>query len=239
MYGHFTERGPIPRGRTVPTGNKLVIVEAPGHMRLESLTTTTAQSASARAAWSHSTAPNNHAYSLSVWNMKGSEQVEGELTYEYSEQINDYEWQTEPLSFVSHETWLSFHSQPNAWIEVGQLAGEGDCCTLRQFAAYTHNGGTGLNVVTNLSASKPYYTWNLYQTSGQSHDGHWCPYWDSSQVACWGGGFPSWATQLETGMEVLATSGSRPTAKITLRAGGAARLTIGSTIACGKNRIRA
>jgi hypothetical protein len=142
----------------------------------------------------------HHCYSIAYWEMTGVERVEGTLAYQFTEAMNVPGWASG--DFVDHEEWASFRSS-GYWIEAGQTAGEYmDCCSLHPFYAWYNGGGYWQYVAP--------YTWpantnNLYQLSGQSHNGTWCVYFGQTQERCVPG-FPPWSNELEVGAEVAANT---------------------------------
>jgi len=142
----------------------------------------------------------HHCYALAIWEMSGGERVEGTLAYQNTEAMNVPGWASG--DFVDDEEWAAFLAS-GYWIEAGQTAGEYmNCCSLHPFFAWKNAGGYTQYVAP--------YTWpgghyNLYQLSGQSHDGHWCAYFESTQEECIPG-FPPWSNDLEVGVEVAANT---------------------------------
>lgn len=143
---------------------------------------------------------NHHCYAIAYWPMTGGEQVEGTLAYQYTESMNVPGWANG--DFVDNEEWASFR-ESGYWIEAGQTAGEYmDCCGLHPFYAWDNASGYTQYVAP--------YTWpgnanNLYQLSGQSHNGTWCAYFAQTQMRCVPG-FPAWSNELEVGVEVAANT---------------------------------
>ena len=162
----------------------------------------------ASASWGHkagngeacSQGNGHHCYALAYWEMTGSERVEGTLAYQDTEAMNVPGWASG--DFVDNEEWASFRST-GYWIEAGQTAGEYmDCCSLHPFYAWENGGGYSQYVAP--------YAWpgnanNLYQLSGQSHNGTWCAYFGQTQERCVGG-FSAWSNQLEVGVEAAANT---------------------------------
>jgi len=141
----------------------------------------------------------HHCYSTAEWAMSGSEQVEGTLAYQYTTAANVPGWASN--DFITNEEWAVFGTE---WVEVGQIAGYGiNCCSLHRFDAWERNK------IFTMYIEQPQTVngWenNLYQISGQSHDGHWCTYFGSTQVAC-PSGFPTWNKDLQVGLEVGANT---------------------------------
>jgi hypothetical protein len=142
----------------------------------------------------------HHCYAIAEWEMTGVEKVEGTLAYQYTTTMNVPGWATG--DFVDNEEWAAFLPS-GYWIEVGQTAGEYmDCCSLHPFYAWMNGSGYSQYIAP--------WTWpasenNLYQLSGQSHDGHWCAYFASTQALCVGG-FPAWSNDLQVGLEIAANT---------------------------------
>jgi hypothetical protein len=138
---------------------------------------------------------NHHCYALSEWIMKGSEQVEGSLAYQWTESMNVPGW--ESGAFIDNEEWVSFQST-GYWVEVGQTAGEDmDCCSLHSFYAWDNASGYSQYVAPwTVGANE----WKLYQVSGQNHNGTWCLYFGSTQVRC-PTGFSDYSDELQVGAE--------------------------------------
>jgi hypothetical protein len=142
----------------------------------------------------------HHCYAVAYWDMTGSERVEGTLAYQDTEAMNVYGWASG--DFVDNEEWAEFQST-GYWVEAGQTSGEYmDCCSLHPFYAWDNANGYTQYVSP--------YTWpgnanNLYQLSGQSHNGTWCLYLSTNQERCVSG-FPAWSNFLEVGVEVAANT---------------------------------
>jgi hypothetical protein len=143
---------------------------------------------------------NHHCYAVAAWPMKGAEQVEGTLAYQYTEAMNVYGWAGG--DFVTNEEWVGFEPA-GWWVEVGQEAGEYmDCCSLHPFYAWANAGGYTQYVAP--------YAWpgnnnNLFQISGQNHNGTWCIYFGQTQEHCVTG-FYKWSNLLEVGVEAAANT---------------------------------
>jgi hypothetical protein len=142
----------------------------------------------------------HHCFALAIWEMTGGEQVEGTLAYQDTESMDVPGWASG--DFVDDEEWAAFRAS-GYWIEAGQEAGERmDCCSLHPFYAWQNASGYSQYVAP--------YTWpgdanNLFQLSGQSHNGIWCAYFGQTQMQCIGG-FSAWSDQLEVGVEVAANT---------------------------------
>ncbi|HEX5223781.1 MAG TPA: hypothetical protein VFW29_01500 [Solirubrobacteraceae bacterium] len=160
------------------------------------------------ASWGHksdngeacSRGENHHCYSIAEWLMTGGERVEGTLAYQDTTAMNVPGWASG--DFVDNEEWAAFQNT-GYWIEAGQTSGEWmDCCSLHPFYAWFNGSGYSQYVAP--------YTWpgnenNLYQLSGQSHNGTWCAYFAQTQERC-EPGFPAWSNLLEVGDEIAANT---------------------------------
>ena len=142
----------------------------------------------------------HHCYDLAYWEMTGAERVEGTLAYQDTESMDVPGWTSG--DFVDNEEWATFRNS-GYWIEAGQESGEYiDCCSLHPFYAWMNGSGYSQYVAPWTWPSGQY---NLYQLSGQSHDGRWCAYFASTQALCIAG-FPAWSNQLEVGVEIAANT---------------------------------
>ncbi len=149
----------------------------------------------------------HHCYAVAEWEMTGGERVEGTLAYQYTEAMNVPGWAGG--DFVDNEEWESFRAS-GYWIEAGQEAGEYmDCCSLHPFYAWQNGSGYSQYVAP---WTEPGNANNLYQLTGQSHNGVWCAYFGQTQMQCIGG-FPPWSNQLEVGVEVAANTKPANTGK--------------------------
>ncbi len=142
----------------------------------------------------------HHCYATAEWQMTGNEKVEGTLAYQDTTDADVPGW--ESGDFIDNEEWAVFLPS-GYWIEAGQTAGEYmDCCSLHPFYAWFNGSGYSQYVAP--------WTWpagenNLYQLSGQSHNGTWCAYFASTQARCISG-FPAWSNDLQVGDEIAANT---------------------------------
>jgi hypothetical protein len=155
-----------------------------------------------------------HCYVLEGWKMSGVEKIEGASEYIETKDMNVGGWASG--AFVDNEMWLGFNSEPEKYTEVGQTSGgnhfilepenepfERNCCALHAFWSYAISKNNWYDYAAPWA--EPPNTWNLYQISGQSHNGTWCDYFTSTQAWC-KSGYPSWATDIEVGAELVANS---------------------------------
>jgi hypothetical protein len=132
--------------------------------------------------------------------MTGVERVEGTLAYQNTTNMNVPGWASG--DFVDNEEWAVF-LPAGYWIEAGQEAGEYmDCCSLHAFYAW-YNGAGYFQYVAPWT--EPANENNLFQLSGQSHNGTWCAYFGNTQARC-EGGFAAWSNDLQVGDEIAANT---------------------------------
>lgn len=150
----------------------------------------------------------HHCYVLEEWNMSGVEKIEGASAYIETKQAYVPDW--EAGGFLDNEMWLGFNGT-EAYTEVGQTAGgngfklepenerfERNCCSLHAFWSYTYSPSNWYDYAAPWVEAAN--TWNLYQISGQNHNGTWCDYFTETQAWC-KTGFATWATWIEDGAE--------------------------------------
>ncbi len=155
-----------------------------------------------------------HCYVLESWHMSGVEKIEGASAYVETKDMNVAGFSSG--AFVDNEMWLGFTSAPEKYTEVGQTSGgngftlepEGEkylrnCCALHAFWSYTVSKSSWYDY--SAPWEEPANTWNLYQISGQNHNGTWCDYFTNTQAWC-KAGFPSWGTEVEVGAEIYDNS---------------------------------
>lgn len=142
----------------------------------------------------------HHCYAFAEWYMTGTEQVEGTSVYEYTTDAEVPAWNTG--DFFTQEEWVSFHPS-EYWVETGQIAGyKMDCCKMHPFYAWDNASGFYIN------PSKGFVPWDeneLYQVSGQNHNGTWCPYWGKEQKPCTTG-YYDYSNRLIVGTEIGANT---------------------------------
>jgi hypothetical protein len=142
----------------------------------------------------------HHCYAIAEWEMRGAEQVEGTLAYQDTTNMNVPGWASG--DFVDNEEWAVFLPS-GYWIEAGQEAGEYmDCCSLHAFYAWFNGAGYSQYVAP---WPEPANENNLFQLSGQSHNGTWCAYFASTQARC-ESGFAAWSNDLQVGDEIAANT---------------------------------
>lgn len=151
----------------------------------------------------------HHCYVLEEWIMSGAEKIEGASAYIETKSMSVPGW--ESGAFVDNEMWLGFNGTEK-YTEVGQTAGgngftlepeyvEPNCCALHAFWSYATSAKSFYDYAAPWT--EPANTWNLYQISGQNHNGTWCDYFTNTQAWC-KAGFPSWGTWIEVGGEYAA-----------------------------------
>jgi hypothetical protein len=150
---------------------------------------------------------NHHCYALDEWYMNGGEQVEGTLAYQDTTTMYVPGWEGGDL--VDNEEWAVFPNE-GYWVEVGQTAGGNgftneppnelfarNCCSLHSFYGWNNAGGFSDYAAPWTVAANEYH---LYQISGQTHKGIWCPYFTETQAWC-ESGFPDYNKDLQVGGE--------------------------------------
>jgi hypothetical protein len=156
----------------------------------------------------------HHCYVVEEWVMSGVEKIEGASAYIETKSANVADWSTNG-GFLDNEMWLGFNGTEK-YTEVGQTAGgngfilepenelfERNCCSLHAFWSYAIAANNWYDYAAPWT--EPGSTWNLYQISGQSHNGTWCDYFTTTQAWC-KAGFPTWGTWIEVGAEYASAS---------------------------------
>lgn len=132
--------------------------------------------------------------------MTGSEQVEGSLAYQYTTDAEVPGWASG--DFFTQEEWVVFHPS-GYWVEAGQIADyDVSCCAMHPFYAWDNAGGFS---IYESPATVPYDTNELYQESGQNHNGTWCLYFGTTQETC-PTGFSDYSNWLQVGTEIGANT---------------------------------
>jgi hypothetical protein len=151
----------------------------------------------------------HHCYALAVWEMTGSEQVEGTTTYEGTASVNVPGW--ESGDEVNNEEWAGFKNSPVGtayWTEIGQTAGGYTrCCSMEWFYAYQNHSGYHESKLSERWEI-PFNVWAHYYMEAAG-GGTWC--FDigengETQVNCIGG-FETYSKDLEDGTEIAANTG--------------------------------
>jgi hypothetical protein len=169
--------------------------------------------ATASASWAKGQcyeAEHHHCYAFTQWVMTyPGESVKGAEDIPETTSMDVPEW--ENGSFVTNEMWLSFWETGGGWLEVGQIGGQGSCCTLHPFIAHAEY----VNAKDEPIGYQE-YTWtevnaeprNLYRIEDPAANGTWCEYIWNNEVDCKSkpGHWTTYSDELQAGLEAYANA---------------------------------